>query len=175
KADHPASTAAARARQKSGRWLTGDLPPQVGLLVACLQPVPDRPAFGVGDARPHHPSSPLLRPLDLAGMKRPICAIQDEGFGVSQHITVPTEDEVGVRHQLITVPTQLAGNPIACAAGQRGTEASVEGGGMAPLFGLWQLVEPFAQTRSLRIRFGARAGARLWLRLSFLCRFASCG
>jgi nucleoside-diphosphate-sugar epimerase len=43
----------------------------VGLLVA-HQPVPDCPAFGVGDAPPHHLSSPLLRPLDLAGTKRSI-------------------------------------------------------------------------------------------------------
>ena len=38
---------------------------------------------------------------------------------------------------------------------------------LATLFGLWQLVEPFAQTRSLRIKFELVRGARLWLRLSF--------
>ena len=88
----------------------------MGLLVA-HQPVPDRPAFEVGNARPHYLSSPLLRPLDLAGTKRPICVIQDEAFGVL--------------HQVIAVSLQLVGNPIACAAGQRGAEASVECCGMA--------------------------------------------
>jgi hypothetical protein len=58
-------------------------------------------------------------------MKRPICLVQDEAFGVL--------------HQVIAVPTQLVGNAIACAASQRGAEASVEGGGMASLFGPWQL------------------------------------
>src|SRR5512133_2343883 len=57
-------------------------------------------------------SSPLLRALDLAGAKQPISVIQDEAFGVL--------------HQAITVSLQLAGNPIACAAGQRGAKASVE-------------------------------------------------
>ena len=36
----------------------------------------------VGDARPHQLSSPLLRPLDLAYMKRPKFAIQVKAFGV---------------------------------------------------------------------------------------------
>jgi hypothetical protein len=80
---------------------------------------PDRPAFGVGEARPHQLNSPLLRALDLACVKRPRCVIQDEAFGVL--------------HQAITVSLQLVGNPIACAAGQRGAEAGVEGGGAASI------------------------------------------
>ena len=137
------STAAARlfADQVKKNSDTGDHRPQVE-----YSSFPDRPAVVFADARPHQLSTPLLRALDLACAKRPICVIQDEAFGVL--------------HQAITVSPQLAGNPIACAAGQRGAEAGVEGGGMAmrpsehaTLFGLWQLVEPFAQTRSRRLRF----------------------
>lgn len=51
------------------------------------------------------------------------------------------------------MPLHSVGNPVGRAAGQRGAEASVESGGMASLFGPWQLVEPFAQTRSRRIKF----------------------
>jgi hypothetical protein len=58
---------------------------------------------GCADARLHQLSSPLLRALDLACVKRPICLVQDGDFGVL--------------HQVIAVSLQPVGNPIACAGG----------------------------------------------------------
>jgi hypothetical protein len=99
-------------------------------------------------------------------MKRTICTIQDELFGAvhqlrSGHIWM--HEACGVLDQLITVPTQLAGNLMACATGQRGAEASGEGGGMAPPYGRPQQVEPFstgARTRRLVDRHQHRLRSR---------------
>jgi len=81
--------------------------PSTGVTARCPPTCPRSPSLR-GWLRSSAP--PDLPTPSAARSRRPKCVIQDEAFGV--------------RHQLITVPTQLAGNPIGCAARQRGAEAS---------------------------------------------------
>ena len=62
----------------------------------------DHPGHGCADASPHQLGAPVLRALDLACMKRPMCLVQDEAFGVL--------------HQVVAVSLQPVGDSVVCAA-----------------------------------------------------------